>query len=115
MPVGLYFDHNVNRAIAQGLRLRGVDVLTAFEDGAHRLPDTELLDRATRLGRILCSSDSDLIVEARRRQRERGSFAGVRYAHQGAPVSICIEALEPAAKAGGPADFVDSLLFLPSR
>lgn len=69
MPVALYFDHNVNRAIAQGLRLRAVDVMTAFEDGAHLLPDSELLDRANSLGRPLFSSDEDLIVEARQRQR----------------------------------------------
>lgn len=37
MTVGLYFDHNVNRAITQGLRLREVDVLTAFEDASHHL------------------------------------------------------------------------------
>lgn len=28
LPVSFYFDHNVSRAIIQGLRLRGVDVLT---------------------------------------------------------------------------------------
>lgn len=70
MTVGLYFDHNVSRAITQGLRLREVDVLTAYEDGAHLLPDPELLDRATALGRPLFTSDEDLIVEARRRQRD---------------------------------------------
>lgn len=82
MPVGLYFDHNISRAITQGLRLRDVDVLTAFEDGAHLLPDPELLDRATALGRPLFSSDEDLIVEARRRQREGVPFAGVIFAPQ---------------------------------
>jgi hypothetical protein len=40
LPVRLYLNHNVSRAITQGLRLRGVDVLTAFEDGAHRLAST---------------------------------------------------------------------------
>ena len=32
MSVPLYTDHNVNRAVVQGLRLRGVDLLTAYED-----------------------------------------------------------------------------------
>jgi hypothetical protein len=53
LPVKLYFDHNVSRAISQGLRLRGVDVLTAYEDRNQRLPDPELLDRAHALGRVL--------------------------------------------------------------
>ena len=68
MPVRLYFNHNVNRAVTQGLRLRGVDLLTAFEDRAHRLSDSELLDRATSLDRVLFSNDRDLVIEARRRQ-----------------------------------------------
>lgn len=32
-------DHHVPRAITNGLRLRGVDVLTAHEDGASELRD----------------------------------------------------------------------------
>ena len=35
MAIALYMDHHVPRAITHGLRLRGVDVLTAFEDEAH--------------------------------------------------------------------------------
>jgi hypothetical protein len=50
LPVQLYFDHNVNQAVIHGLRLRGLDVLTAFEDGAHQFSDPDLLDRATMLG-----------------------------------------------------------------
>jgi hypothetical protein len=38
LPVRLYFDHNVNQEVIHGLRLRGLDVLTAFEDGAQHLP-----------------------------------------------------------------------------
>lgn len=95
--------------------MRDVDALTAFEDRAHLLPDSELLDRATALGRPLFSSDEDLIVEARRRQREGESFAGVIFAPQSAPVSTCIERLEILAQAGEPADFADWLLFVPLR
>lgn len=115
MPVRLYFNHNVSRAIAQGLRLRAVDVLTALEDGTHRLADPELLDRATALGRALVSSDEDLVVEARRRQRAREAFAGVIYAPQDLPVGLCVEELEVVAKAGEPKDLAGSLLFLPQR
>ena len=46
MPLALYIDQNVPRAITTGLRLRNVDVLTAFEDGASDVEDPELLDRA---------------------------------------------------------------------
>ena len=88
-------------------------MLTAFEDGSHRLPDSDLLERASRLGRVVFSSDEDLIVEARRLQREGISFAGVIFAPQECPVGICIEDLELVAKASAPEDLADSLLFLP--
>ena len=32
MAVSYYMDHNVPRAITVGLRMRGVDVVTAFDD-----------------------------------------------------------------------------------
>ena len=46
-------DQHVPRAISVGLRLRGVDVVTAFEDGASEMNDSELLNRASELGRVL--------------------------------------------------------------
>jgi hypothetical protein len=46
MSLRLYFDHHVHKAIAVGLRLRQVDVLTAYEDNAGELADPDLLDRA---------------------------------------------------------------------
>jgi len=49
----LYMDVQVPAAITRGLRRRGVDVLTAQEDGTARLKDPALLDRATVLGRII--------------------------------------------------------------
>jgi hypothetical protein len=51
MALKLYMDHHVPRAITIGLRLRGVDVITAHEDAAGNVTDTALLDRASELGR----------------------------------------------------------------
>ena len=53
MSVKLYLDVHVRRAVTAGLRLRGVDVLTAQEDGAREYDDASLLDRAAELGRVL--------------------------------------------------------------
>jgi hypothetical protein len=66
----------VSLAVAR-LRRRGVDVLTAQEDGTTRLSDPEPLRRARELGRILFSQDEDLIVEAVRCRRVGESFATV--------------------------------------
>lgn len=53
-------DVHVRRAVTVGLRLRGVDVVTAQVDNAGGMPDDELLRRATELGRVLFSQDDDL-------------------------------------------------------
>lgn len=70
-------DHHVPRAITNGLRLRGVDVLTAHEDRTSELRDPALLDRAAELGRVLFTQDDDLLTEATRRQQREQSFHGV--------------------------------------
>lgn len=109
-------DHNADRAVTEGLRLRGVDVLTAYQDGTHEAEDPELLDRATALGRVLFSTDADLLVEARRRQRIGEPFAGVVFARQSrVGIGTQIEDLELIAKAAEPAELANSVLLLPLR
>ena len=53
MAIQLYMDHNVPRAITNGLNLKGIDLITAYEDGSSQLDDSELLDRASELERVL--------------------------------------------------------------
>jgi predicted nuclease of predicted toxin-antitoxin system len=107
-------DENVHRAIPEGLRLRGVDVLTVQEDGRRRLPDPQVLDRATELGRPLFSQDDDLLAEAHRRQASDIPFSGVIYAHQlHVTIGDCIRDLELIAKIADPADLENRVEFLP--
>jgi hypothetical protein len=107
-------DVHVRHSVTVGLRLRGVDVLTAQDDGARRLPDPELLDRSTERGRVLFSQDVDLLREAMERQREGRHFSGLIYAHQlAATVGQLVRDLELVAKAGEPVDFADRVEFLP--
>jgi len=114
MPVGLYMDHHVPRPITSGLHLRGVDVLTAAEDGADRLADPDLLDRATSLGRVLFSQDQDLLAEATYRQTAGVPFAGVIYARQRrVTIGDCVRDLELIASVSDPSDLVNRVTFLP--
>jgi hypothetical protein len=114
MPLALYMDHNVPRAITIGLRLRNVDVLTAFEDGASDVDNPELLDRASALGRVLFSQDDDLLAEAARRQAAGIPFSGVIYAHQlRVSIGACINDLEIIATIGEPEDLHQHVVFLP--
>lgn len=114
MALAFYMDHHVPRSITVGLRLRGVDVLTAYEDGRSELDDPQLLDRATELERVLFTQDDDLLVEASRRQKEDTFFHDVIYAHQlRVSIGSCIRDLELIAKAGEPDDIINRFQFLP--
>jgi hypothetical protein len=96
------------------LRLRGVDVVTAQEDGRRMTPDDVLLDRATQLGRILFSQDEDLLAEATRRQEQGVPFAGVIYAHQlRVTIGMCVRDLELIAKASNAEDLANRVEYLP--
>jgi predicted nuclease of predicted toxin-antitoxin system len=114
MSVKLYMDVHVRRAVTKGLRQRGVDVLTAQEDGADRLADPELLDRATALGRVLFTQDEDLLREGARRQGSGEPFAGLAFARQ-QQVSIgqCVNDLDLIAQAGEPGEFANRVQYLP--
>ncbi len=112
--VPLYMDHHVPRAITEGLRLRGIDVITAYKDGTSDMDDSALLDRAGELGRVLFTQDDDLLAEAVTRQREGASFHGVIYAHQlKVSIGTCINNLEIISKAGESEDLIDRIQFLP--
>ncbi len=116
MSLALYIDVQVRRAITSGLRLRGVDVLTAQEDGAAELSDPELLDRAGSLGRVFFTRDQDFLGEAARRQRTGDSFATVIYAHQlHVTIGQCIDNLESLANALHPSEAVNQVIYLPLR
>jgi predicted nuclease of predicted toxin-antitoxin system len=114
MALKLYMDQNVPRVIVIGLRLRGVDVITAYEDGGSLLTDPELLDRAGKLGRVLFTQDDDLLVEAAKTQKEGVFFRGVIYAHQlGVSIGACIRDLEMIARVGESEDLLNRVEYLP--
>ncbi|MCI0555409.1 MAG: DUF5615 family PIN-like protein [Anaerolineae bacterium] len=114
MPLALYMDHHVPKAIMNGLRTRGADVVTAHEDGADEFSDPQLLDRATELKRILFTMDDDLISEAAKRIQAGVTFYGVIYAHQlHVSIGICINDLEVITKAGEVEDMMNQIQFLP--
>jgi predicted nuclease of predicted toxin-antitoxin system len=116
VSVKLYMDVHVRQAVTKGLRLRGVDVITAQEDGTARLEDSELLDRASKLDRVLFTQDDDLLVEATRRQRRGEQFAGMIYAHQlNVTIGECVESLALIALASEPEEWLNRLTYLPLR
>jgi len=88
-------DVHVPLAIVEGLQRLGVDVLRAQEDGTERLEDSDLLDRASALQRVLFTQDGDFLEECARRQTSSISFFGVIYAHQmRITIGQCVRDLE---------------------
>ena len=116
MAVKLYMNQHVPKAITVGLRLRGVDVVTAFEDQSHELDDAALLDRANQLERVLFSQDDDLLAEAAKRQKTGEMFRGVIYAHPlRVTIGACVEDLELIAKACDPDELKNQVIYLPLK
>ena len=107
-------DVHVRRAVSDGLRRRGIDVLTAQDDGGSLVSDSDLLDRATSLNRVLFTQDDDLLREASLRQQSGQPFSGVVYAHQlSITVGQAILDLELIANVYQPEDIRNRVEYLP--
>jgi len=116
VTLSLYIDENVAAAITQGLRRRGVDVLTVQEDGREAAPDPEVLDRAGELGRVVFTRDEDFLQVASRRQHAREAFPGVIYAHPlRASIGQCVRDLELLAGCLEPGEIAGRVQHLPFR
>lgn len=114
MSLALYMDAHVRGAVTRGLRLRGVTVLTAQEDGTDAIADPDLLDRAMSLGYVVFTQDVDFLIEVAQRQRTGQAFAGVVYAHQqNVSIGQCVQDLALMAKVYDPVDMMNRLEYLP--
>ena len=113
MAATLYMDVHVPMSITRALRRKGFNVLTAQEDGASRLPDPDLLDRAFALGRMLFSQDEDFLAEVVHRQRAGRQHATVIYAHQFEPIGKCVRDLEIILEIATSEDSRSHLLRIP--
>lgn len=114
MPLALYMDHQISFAISIGLRRRGIDVLRTQEDDTQQAEDSDLLDRAASLGRILFTRDEDLLGEVAHRQRNGIEFYGVVFAPQlNVSIGTCISDLEFLCKASTAEEVVNQVIYLP--
>jgi len=75
-------DHHVHAAIATGLRRRGIDCLTAYEDRRHEWEDEDLLNRSNELGRVLFTQDVDLLEITAEWLANDRPFAGLIFGEQ---------------------------------
>jgi hypothetical protein len=113
---GLYMDVHVPSAISEGLRRRGVDVLTSQDDSTREAEDEVLLMRATSFDRVLFTQDEDFLKLAPIWQARGTRFIGIAFAHQmGASIGRLIEDLELLALCATEDVLNDRVIYLPLR
>lgn len=56
-----YMDEHVPKAVTEGLRRRGVDVITVQELGLQAVEDARHLERAAQDGRVVVTQDADFL------------------------------------------------------
>jgi hypothetical protein len=87
--IAFYMDEHVPRAVTEGLRRRGVDVLTAQEARRLEDDDQDQLAFATAEGRVLFSQDADFL----RLHAEGRSHCGIAYAPQQTAIGVMVRGL----------------------
>jgi hypothetical protein len=116
MPVQLYLDVHVDKAIHIQLHRRGVDVLRAQDNGAAELTDEELLQRATDLGRVIFTHDTRFKALVEEWQGQGRTFAGLLFGNQlGVTVGTYVKDRELIAKASDPEDWLNVVQHLPFK
>jgi predicted nuclease of predicted toxin-antitoxin system len=114
MALSVYMDVHVPLAITEGLRRRGINVLTSQEDETTEEDDEFLLERATGLGRLLFTQDQDLLAIAASWQRLAKPFVGVLYAHQqGASLGRIVTDIELLATCCAREELANRVTYLP--
>jgi predicted nuclease of predicted toxin-antitoxin system len=109
----LYADECIDARIVAGLRRRGVDVLTAGEEGLLSASDAQQMERATALGRALVTADQDFLVIVRDMHARGAPFPGVFFIQEGTAVGEAVRNIADAAEILEPADMVNWLEWIP--
>lgn len=87
--ITFYLDEHVPRAVAEGLRRRGVDVLTTQEAGLLEAGDEQHLAVALRDGRIIFTQDADFL----RLHAAGRPHGGIVYAPQHTAIGAIVRSL----------------------
>jgi predicted nuclease of predicted toxin-antitoxin system len=114
MSLLLYMDHHVDGRITAGLRHRGYEVLTAFEDGHDRSSDVAMLARAAELGRVVFTFDQDFLEIAADWEATGRSFAGIVYGRtQDLSIGEAVRDLELIVQAVSAEGIENTVIWIP--
>lgn len=101
-------DEHIAKAVTEGLRRRGVDVVTVQELGSYAAEDLQHLERATQEGRVVVTQDTDFL----RLHAAGVTHGGIVYAPQQTPVSHMLRGLMLLHDVLTPEDMIRHVEFL---
>jgi len=108
-PIRFYLDEHVPTAVAQGLRRRGVGVMTVVDAGLRSADDKTQLGFATAENRVFVTRDSDFL----RLHSQGVSHAGIVYSPRRVSIGALVDGLCLIANAVAPSDIAGHVEFLP--
>lgn len=79
--ISLYLDENLTPKIAVQLRQKGIDVVTVYDLGLVGDTDANHLSRATQMGRVLVTADTDFLRLVAEGVEHAGIVFGVQEEH----------------------------------
>ena len=106
--IKFYLDEHIHSAGAEGLRRRGVNVLTVQEAGKTGVSDREQLGFALTENRVMVTMDSDFLTLA----VEGASHKGIGYANPRKSIGELIGALMLLCDVLTPAEMADHVEYL---
>lgn len=107
--IRFYLDENLPVEIARQLRLRSIDALTVRD--LHQLGDSDLnhLSRATALGRVLCTCDTDFVALGVASRSHTGIIVGQQEIHH---IGAWVRSLELIHAVYSPDDMLNHIEYL---
>ncbi len=116
MALPIYMDVHVPAAITDGLRRKGIDVLTSQEDHTRTADDEELLRRTAALGRLLLTSDEDFLAISAAWQASGQHYPGILFtAQMGMSIGGIIADVQLIAEVCTPEEVADKVTYLPLK
>ena len=112
--IRLYLDENIGHALTDGLRRRGIELVTTHEDTHNKTADWIILDRAEALKCVVFTQDTDFLRIAHERQTRGEAFTGVIYAPQDRTrIGIYLDDLEIIASLSEFDELANRVTYLP--
>jgi hypothetical protein len=106
-----YADEHVKAPIVEGLRRRGVDIVTAQERGQRQTDDEILLATATAENRVFLTNDTDFLRIHGAWMAAGRSHAGIVYWPQGRPIGEAIRRIHQHLLQSAPDDTANVVKF----